>query len=288
MFNRRYAGIAIAIATTISGTTYAQVAPAAPFEASPAAELSQVRSRSEAEMLARRRVETMEAILERAVSFGADQIIVQVRDIMGGDQPRLNGAPRVRGFRLPGYGMVFDVDVPSLQVPILWPVRYLVDDARAASAILAELRTFARQMEDAAYRAELQRLIAKLELQATPTPNIDRLRQNVAGAAVAPEAPRPETPPPPTIDDPQAEYRKQVKAALIDAILENPASVQVGPEEWLALAAGSNIARDPLYPGDTVSSTTWVARIRGSVLADLRAQRITVAQARDLVEQGEQ
>jgi hypothetical protein len=271
----------------VSGT-YAQVPTAGPIGAPTPAEPAEEQSRSEAEMLARRRVETMEAILERAVSFGADQIIVQVRDIMGGDQPRLNGAPRVRGFRLPGYGMVFDVDVPSLQVPILWPVRFLVDDARAAGAMLAELRLFARQMENPADRAEFERLIAKLETQAPPAPNVDRLRQSVAATSVAPEASRREAPPRPPIEDPQAEYRKQVKAALIDAVLENPASVQVGADEWLAIAAGSNIARDPLYPGDTVGSTTWVARIKGNVLADLRAQRITAAEARALVEQGEQ
>ena len=294
MWNRLFAGVAMTIAMTVSGESFAQVAPAAPFGEPTGSESLQAQPSGDEQMLARRRVATMEAILERAVSFGADQIIVQVRDIMGGDQPRLNGAPRVRGFRLPGYGMVFDVDVPSLQVPILWPVRFLVDDARAANAMLAELRLFALQIANPAYRADLERLIARLEVQAAPPQSVDRLRQRVGATSVpetvrpSTEVVRPETTPRPSIDDPQAEYRKQVKAALIDAVLENPTSVQVGPDEWLAIAAGSNMARDPLYPGDTVGSSKWVARIKGSVLADLRAQRITAAEARALVEQGEQ
>jgi hypothetical protein len=273
MLKHVLAGAAIAVAMTMPGTAQAQDAPA---------------GTSDEQIRARQRVATMEAILERAVSFGADQIIVQVQDILG-DQPRLLGAPRVRGFRLEGHGVVFNVEVPSLQVPILWDVRYLVD-ASGSNAMLAELRLIARQLNDAASRALLESAIVRWQAQAAPGAGRDRLQQNVSAASIAPEELRTQATPParPPMDDPQAEYRKQVKAALIDAILENTAPVLIGPDEWLTIAARSNVARDPLFPGDTVASATWVASIKGSTLADLRAQRITSADARKLVVEQEQ
>jgi hypothetical protein len=284
-------GAALVAAITISGTALAQDVPASAQSPDPSTSsgLPRAESTGEAQMRARQRVATMEAVLERAVSFGADRVIEQVRDIMGGDQPRLLGAPRVRGTRLEGYGVFFDVEVPRLNLPILWDVRYLVDGAGPMNAMLAELRLVAAQLNDPASRALLESTIARLQAQTAP-PNTERLRQNVTAASISPEEPR--TPPRPAvrpaIEDPQAEYRKQVTAALIDAVLENTAPVLIGPEEWLWISARSNVVRDPLYPGDTVGSTTWVARVKGSTLADLRAQRITLGEARTLVVEQEQ
>src|SRR5688572_14920546 len=237
---------------------------------------------------ARQRISTMEAVLERAVSFGADNVIEQVSSIVG-DQPRLLGAPRARGFHLEGYGVVFDVDVPSLTLPLLWPVRHLVDDVRA-NAYMSELRLFAAQLEQPD-RAQLEGLLAKIQSQASPAPGQDRLRQNVSAASLAPETvrmPAPAANPPVSMDDPVEAYRKEVKAALVNAMLESSGSLTIGPDEWLTVAARSNVPRDPLSPGDTVASTTWIARVKGSDLAAFRAQKITAAEARRLVQEREQ
>ena len=275
---------AAAVAFAMTSAAFAQ-APDAP----------QVRSAfirfegNEEQMRARRqRVATMEAVLERAVSFGADNVISQVRSMIG-DQPILVTAPRANGTRLENYGVFFDVAVPTLQVPILWPVRHLVDDARTINAMIAELRLFAAQLEDPRSRAGLQNLIAKLESQGAARA-ADRLQPRVSAASVVPEdrAAAPAAPPRPPIDDPQEEYRKQVKAAIVDAMLENSQSLGIGAEEWLVVAARRNAIRDPLFPGDTVDTNTWVARVKGSVLADLRAQRITLEDARTLVQTEEQ
>jgi len=249
---------------------------------------AQTPRRNTPDVRARQQVSTMEGILERAVSFGADNVIEQVSSIVG-DQPRLLGAPRARGFRLEGYAVFFDVDVPSLTLPLLWPVRHLVDDVRA-NAMMSELRLFAAQLDQPS-RDELERLIAKLQPQAAPPQGMDRLRQNVAAASLAPEtvrAPAPAPAPPIPLEDPVEAYRKEVKAALINAMLEQGGSLAIGPDEWLIVAARSNVPRDPLFPGDTVASTTWVAKVKGSDLAAFRAQKITADEARTLVEEREQ
>jgi hypothetical protein len=92
----------------------------------------------------------------------------------------------------------------------------------------------------------------------------------------------------PSLPDPEQEYREQVKTALLNAMLENSSTLAIGPDEWLTVAARRAATRDPLFPGDTVDSNTWVARVKGSVLAALRAEKITLEEARRQVEQNEQ
>src|ERR1700754_3956144 len=75
---------------------------------------------------ARQKISTMEAVLERAVSNGADNMLRQMRELMP-DAPMLSGQPQVRGFRLEGFGVFFDVDVPALRIPISYTLRYMVD-----------------------------------------------------------------------------------------------------------------------------------------------------------------
>jgi hypothetical protein len=246
---------------------------------------------AEAALRARQRISSVEAVLERAISNGADSVIEQVSSIVG-DQPRLLGAPRARGFRLPESGVIFYVDVPSLTLPLLWPVRHLVDDARQ-NLMVAELQVLAAQLEPP-QRRQLENLIAKMQ-PATPGQSPDRLRQNVGAASLAPEGARVVASPPmlasraaaPSLDDPEDAYRKAVKAQLIDAMLESPA-LGIGPDEMLTVAARSNVPRDPLFPGDTVASTTWIASVKGSDLAAYRAGTITAEQARGRVRQIEQ
>ena len=98
-------------------------------------------SKEDEQVKARQRISTMEGVLERAVSNGAENLLRQVRTVMP-DAPMLSGVPKVRGFRLDGYGVFFDVEVPALRLPVTWPLRYLIEDNRAAvAAALAELRT---------------------------------------------------------------------------------------------------------------------------------------------------
>ena len=58
----------------------------------------------------------MTPLLQQAIQHGADLVYAQLRAVLP-DPPRLGSQPRVSGFRLPGYGIVFNVDVPMIQMP---------------------------------------------------------------------------------------------------------------------------------------------------------------------------
>ena len=110
-----------------------------------AAEFEQIRQRQ--------RISLMEGVLERAVANGADNLLRQVKHVMP-DVPMLTGAPEVRGFRLDGYGVFFDVEVPALRLPLAWTLRYVVDGNRlAVNAALAQLRAHRARAAGAGARA---------------------------------------------------------------------------------------------------------------------------------------
>ena len=108
-------------------------------------------------------------------------------------------------------------------------------------------------------------------------------RRGVSAATVAAGAP-PAPAPADVVNDPEDAYTREVKAALVEAMLESSGSLSLGAEEWLTVAASDNAPRDPLVPGDTVDFSTWVFRVKGSDLAAFRAGRISIDDARKKVE----
>jgi type II secretory pathway pseudopilin PulG len=210
---------------------------------------------------ARQRISTMEGALERAVSNGAENLLRQVRTLMP-DAPMLSGVPAVRGFRLDGYGVFFDVEVPALRLPVTWPLRYLIDDNRAAvSTTLAEMRALVAERE----RDRFELLAQRLELRAV-TPQVKPRAAD------------------PMVTEPDEAYTKAVRETLIDAMIENSGPIGIGADEWLTIAARDNAPRDPLLPGDTAGLNTLLFRVKGSDLAAFRAGRLTLDDARHRVE----
>jgi hypothetical protein len=181
------------------------------------------------------------------------------------DAPMLSGAPKVRGFRLDGYGVFFDVEVPALRLPMTWPLRYVLqDDTAAVNAALNELRQIvAQQLPRERDRFEL--LARRLELR----------------ASIPQAAPRTGNP---VVTAPDEAYTKAVREALIDAMIENSGPIPLGPDEWLTVAARDNVPRDPLIPGDTAGLNTLTFRLKGSVLAEFRAGRVSLEDTRARVE----
>lgn len=240
---------------------------------------------------ARQKVSMMEAVLERAVSNGADNMLRQVRDVMP-DLPMLTDTPHVRGFRLDGFGVFFDVDVPALRIPLSWTLRYMVDDnGIAAGTALTTLRVALEQhVNDPRERASLEQAIRRLELQVGPAqPRSVAGRaagtQTVSAQNVQASGPPPiSAADPGVIEDPNEAYTREVKAALIEAMLENSGGISVGPEEWLAVAARDNIRPDRLVPTDATDTHTIMFRVKGSDLAAFHEKRISVEEARKKVE----
>ena len=212
----------------------------------------------------RQRLSLMEGVLERAVANGADNLLRQVKHVMP-DVPMLTGAPEVRGFRLDGYGVFFDVEVPALRLPLAWTLRYVVDGNRLArNAALAQLRAMLLE-QPAQERARLEVMVRQMEERDLPpmpsSPEVD----------------------PAVVRDPNEAYTRAVKEALVDAMLESSGPLNLGSEEWLTVAARDNVPNDPLVPGDSTDLRSVIFKIKGGDLSAFRTGQITLDEARKRV-----
>lgn len=229
---------------------------------------------------ARQRIAMMEGVFERAVANGADNLVRQIRSFVP-DPPMFLGAPKARGFRLEGYGVFFDVEVPGLRPPVTWTLRYMLDDSRRAAAALAELRGLMGHLAPRE-RERAQEMVARLEAQVGAPPQFSAVGGLVpaSGPASAPVGGADTG----VMTDPNHAYTLEVKAALIDAMLENSGPLGLSADEWLTVAARDNVDGNPLAPTDTSDFSTLVFRIKGADLAGLRAGRLTLEQARARVD----
>jgi sarcosine oxidase gamma subunit len=66
-------------------------------------------------------------------------------------------------------------------------------------------------------------------------------------------------------------------------MLAHSSALNIGPGEWLTIAAKGNDDRPRVAPADTVSSTR-VIRLKGSDLADFLAGKITRDEALNRIE----
>ena len=233
----------VAAVVTLWAATAGAQAPAK------SAELEQIKQRQ--------RLSLMEGVLERAVANGADNLLRQVKSVMP-DVPMLTGAPEVRGFRLEGYGVFFDVEVPALRLPIAWTLRY-VDRNRLA---LAQLRAMVLE-QPLQERERLETLVRQIEQR---------------NASEVPPKVDPEV-----VRDPNEAYTRAVKEALVDAMIESSGHLNLGPDEWLTVAARDNVPNDPLVPGDATDLKSVIFKIKGSDLAAFRSGQLTLEKARERV-----
>jgi hypothetical protein len=249
------------------------------------------------QMQARYNIFVMEGVLERAVEHGAQNLSRQVRAIMP-DMLLLSGAAQARGFRLDGYGVFFDVEVPAMRRSVAWTLRAMIDqNGVAATTALQQLKAHIESIQDPRDKANLQQAIKRIELQVGPMqpiapglalgapPRGTVSAQTVQGPDVAQA--QPVAAPPTTtaadlafVADPSESYTAEVKSALIDAMLDHSGPIGVGSDEWLTVAARDN----ERVPGDPYDVTTIMLRVKGSDLAAFRAERITKEEARKRVE----
>lgn len=276
IFNK---GVGAAVLVLLTyGMAAAQGAPASDAERARAADL--IRSRQA--------ISTMEAVLQRAILNGAERVMAQVRTLMPLDRPRLSSNPRVHGVRLENYGVLFDVQVPGLDLPILWDVVVNNQSRETATAMaLQQLRANMAGLQGAE-RARAQDLIYQLEQQ--------MLAGNLRGGgeargpsatSVVPAATQDAKVDPRVVEDPEGSYTREVKTALIEAMLTNSQALGVGADESLIVVARGTPS-SPLSPGDSIDSSTWVMRVKGSVLAAFRAGTTSEEEARKQVEIKEQ
>ncbi len=232
-------------------------------------------------MAARIQLARMEGLLEVAVEHGAVMLSRQFRGAMPG-MLMMGGTARARGFRLDGYGVFFDVEVPALSQSMMWSWRVLERDTGGAASALETLKGLLNTVSDPAARRDLDQAIRTLELRVSPlSPSVlDRARGEDAAkpgervAVQVEEAPAPPLAGSAGPEDPSVAYTQQVRDALIDTMLDYSQALTIGPDEFLTVAARDNQSR-AMPGGDPYDTMTIIIRVSGRDLAEFRAGRIS-------------
>ena len=218
------------------------------------------------QLQARYQVGVMERVLEQAVQHGAQLITRQMQAISPG-MVMFTGPALARGFWLEDYGVFFDVEVPALRRSLSWSFRALNPTGVGLSNALQSLKRFVESVPDRGARDSLEQALARIELQVAPTP------AGVGARSVSDTGPVEAGPTPGAVqEDPGEAYTREVKRALIDAMLDHSAPIEIRPEEWLTVAARDNGAQ--LASSDIYDVVTIVLRIKGADLEDFRSDRI--------------
>ena len=243
----------------------------------------------------RHHIYVMEGALARAVDYGAKQLNREILQVMPGVF-MLEGEARARGVHLDGYGVFFDVRVPMMRQSMMWSLRIMLEqDAAAQQVALNDLKTALKGVTDPATRANLEKAVRQLERQNQPAANA-RSGELIAPGVVMPNSEaiptgagvatgvsansmRPPVPPAARdslwAKDPDRAYTEAVTRALVDAMIDYSAPMQIGPDQWLTVAARDDQGRDALSPPDPLEEVmTMIYRIKGSDLQEYRQGRI--------------
>ena len=268
------------MAAAVAGSAMAQVRPA--------------QTASTAQLEARRQISVLEGVLEGAVTYGAQMLTQHVQTSNVPDMVMLTGMARARGFRLDGYGVVVDVEFPSIRRSVIWSMRALQPDRDLLQAMREIRKSMTGGPRDAGARQAIDREIGELEAQIKADERQeaqikanDQRSSAVTAASVMPGAVG-ATVMPQAVGDPKTDvkvlYFNEIASALMDAILEHGAPVGVAGDEWLTVAARESVDRgfSPNDPNGT--AMTFVLRIKGSDLQALLERRLSKDEARKRVE----
>ena len=231
----------------------------------------------------------MERVLEGAVEHG----VANIRDrlqALGPTELLISDNARARGFRLDGYGVFFDVVVPSLDTTVLWSIRTLDQNDLGLESALKALQAHVRSagdvdLEQALRRIELQMnpmLLARASAPGTAAPVGARNAAGSVSAATVDDAPQ-KPAPDPIFAKPNETYRAEVTKSLMDALLDHSGSLGIDPQEWLTIAARRNDERPRLAPADS-DAQTFILRLQGADLTAFLARQITREEALKRIE----
>jgi hypothetical protein len=233
----------------------------------------------------------MERVLEGAIEHGVTvtrdrvQAIAQVpADLLVSDNAH------ARGFRLEGYGVFFDVIVPSFLTTLTWSLRTLDQNDLGLDSALRTLQTHVKTSGD----PNLEQAMKRIELQVNPGSLGLPAQASLASSTAVPAA-RTVTGSAastndtganandPVLADPNEAYRTEVIQALKDAMLSHSSALGIGQAEWLTIAAKGNDDRPRLAPADS-DARTRIIRLKGSDLQDFLAGKITRDEALQRIE----
>jgi hypothetical protein len=282
------AGVATGV-VAISGTARAQVA-ANPQPAS----LEQVLQLKES----RYQIGQIERLLEGAVEHGAGMIRDRLVAIMPADvtptDMLLTENARARGFRLEGYGVFFDVEVPSLVGTLPWSFRTLDQNDLGVDNALQTIRAFIQS--NGAKDPALRQALESLQLRLVPPSGTSNLTtappeaRTVSTQSAPPaqtsqvaQANRAQAPADQILANPNEAYRAAIRSSLVEAMLEHTRGLNLGPNEWLTVAARGSDDQLRVASSGTEGQTN-ILSIRGSDLAAFLAGQITLEEAEKRVD----
>jgi hypothetical protein len=267
----------------VCGSTVAGAQAPTPQRAAGAPPASEAARSQQQVREARYQLGQMERLLEGAVEHGATVIRDRLQEIMPADMLLTENA-RARGFRLDGYGVFFDVEVPSLEGTLPWSFRTLDKNDLGLDAALQTLRAY---VQSAGNDVNLQQALKRVELQVAPVGPAASPQAGTAAAVQASSsapAPAAQSKPAndPVLNNPDEAYRTEIRDALIDAMLEHSRGLGVGPDEWLTVAARRSDDRPRL--GIDTDARTVVLSVRGSDLAAFLTGQLSRQDARTRIE----
>lgn len=240
-----------------------------------------------------REVKFLEDVLASAVRAGAQDLATRIRQADPNSLVQVS-APHARGIALDGYGVLFDVDVPLMNLSIITTLQQSVvnDLRRQISGIQQALARSTNPDDQTQLQVQLRLLTAELQAMA-PMPDPRALLDTTLDArvanGVAPIAnqPRPGTvsatsttdtvpalpTPPIETRDTNELYSDAVKQALIDTMLNHSAALHLADDEWLTVAARDNSG--PSLPGALDGKSGVILRLKGSDLTAFQRNQLT-------------
>jgi hypothetical protein len=269
---KRLASMVMAGTVAAGGSAYAQTAAQTTAAARAAGEQ-------------RYQIGQMERVLEGAVEHGLAVTRDRVQALAQAQPDTLvSDNAHVRGFRLEGYGVFFDVVVPSFETTWTWSLRTLDNADLGLDSALRTLQSHIQTAND----PNLEQALKRVELQVSPavlarSSVAETGARNASGSAAAASMEKRAAADDQILADPAEAYRSEVTQALKDAMLAYSSSLGIGAAEWLTIAAKGNDDRSRLAPADTGSGTR-VLRLRGSDLADFLAGKMSREDALQRIE----
>ncbi len=239
----------------------------------------------------RYQIGVMESVLEQAVEHGVDRTREQMQAVLPPAELLLSTSTRVRGFRQEGYGVFFDVEVPTLDTSLPWSFAVLDQNGLGLDSALQSVRAVVQKSGD----MNLEQALRRIELQLAPMTVSSTgalqgqqgqgARTAVGSAAVsttdtraAQQAAPPITSVEMYLTEVHDAVRREVRDALIDAMLEHSRGLDIAPAEWLHIAAKRAEERPRLSPVDTNADTMHI-RVRGADLTEFLGGKISREEA---------
>jgi hypothetical protein len=232
-------------------------------------------------------ISQLERVLEGAVEHGLTLFRQRFQAAMP-SQLLITENARARGFRLDGYGMFFDVEVPGVEgTALAISLRTLDQNDLGLDRALKEIRAALAAKGD----ANLEQALKRIELQMSPFIAAGAAMPTPAGARIATGSTASvdtnASAVDPMVGDPFGfaleNFRTEIVTQLKDAMLQYSAPLALQDDEWLTIAARRTYDRPLIAPADS-DARTVIIRIRGGDLAAFRANRLSKEEALNKME----